>query len=167
MAGGPFFPSSIAFDTTGRSFPNVHIGDGANAHQTDGIGVEASLGGETEVDLEFDMPPGSLPSGTCKLNCIALADATSGIAVLVPSWASVAVEEDPSAATLTSEGTTTLEWGANDDDEYKQTKITLDADTPVAGEKIVMHLKFDNNDGGGNTWTLAVVSTWQFSVIFE
>lgn len=167
MAGGPFFPSSMVFDGSGRTFPNVHVGDGANAHRTEGVGVEASLGGESTLYMEFDLPVSSLPSGTCKLSCIALADATSGVAVIVPAWASVAVEEDPSAATMNSEGTSTITWGANDDDEYKQVKVTLDADTPVAGEKIVMALKFDNDDGGGNTWTLAVISTWQFSVIFE
>ena len=46
--------------------------------------------------------------------------------------------------------------------EYKELKITLDADTPVAGEVIVLDLVFETA-----SWTLAQVSTWQPTVIFE
>jgi hypothetical protein len=162
MAGGPFFPSSQVYDGSANVFPNVFVGDGANAHRTEGCGVVASLAANAEVDLEFWMPPGSLPSGTPKLRLIALADAVTGDAKVTPSWASVAIEEDPSAATLNSEGTSTLTWGANDDDEYKELKITLDADTVVAGECIVMHLQFTTA-----SWTLAQVSNWIISVVFE
>ncbi len=161
MAGGPIFPNSATALTTDRVFPNFHIGDGANGHRTRGLGVQASVGADSIWDLEFHMPP-TLPTGTCKLRLIALADAVTGDAKVNPKWASVAVEEDPSAATLNAEGTSTLTWGADDDDEYKELKIMLDADTVVASEMIVMNLTFETS-----SWTLAVVSTWVPSIIWE
>jgi hypothetical protein len=74
----------------------------------------------------------------------------------------VAVEEDPSSATLNAEGTSTLTWAAGDNDQYRELKITLDADTPVAAEVIVMDLVFETT-----SWTLAQVSTWPASLIGE
>lgn len=108
------------------------------------------------------MPPTSLPTGTCKLNLLALANATSGNAKVNPKWASVAAEEDPSGATLNAETTSTLTWAAGDNDQYKSLKITLDADTPVAGETIVLDLVFETA-----SWTLAQVSTWQVCILWE
>lgn len=161
MAGGPIFPHSAFPATSGKVFPNTHIGDGANAHRTRGLGVMASVNGDATWMLEFQMPP-TLPSGTAKLRLLALADATSGDAKVNPKWASVAVEEDPSSATLNAEGTSTVTWGANDDDEYKELKVTLDADTVVGGETVVMALVFETT-----SWTLAQVSTWVASIIWE
>lgn len=162
MAGGPIFPHSAVPVTSGRVFPNIHIGAGANSKHDDGLGVEASVGADAIWRLRFMLPPSSLPSGTCKLNLFALANATSGDAKVNAKWASVAAEEDPSGATLNAEGTSTLTWGAGDNDQYKNLKITLDADTPVAGEVVVMDLTFETT-----SWTLAQVSTWQASIIWE
>jgi hypothetical protein len=162
MAGGPIFPSSAYPVTAGRVFPNYHVGAGANSKHDYGLGVEASVGADSTWRLRFVMPPVSLPSGTCKLRLLALANATSGSAKVNPKWASAAVEESPSGATLNAEGTSTLTWGAGDNDQYKELKITLDADTPVAGEVIVMDLVFETS-----SWTLAQVSTWIVSVIWE
>jgi len=138
------------------------VGAGANSKQDAGLGVEASLGADAIWRLRFRMPPTSLPTGTCKLDLWALANATSGSAKVNVKWASVAVGEDPSSATLQAEGVGTLTWAAADNDKYKNLKITLDADTPVAGETIVMDLTFETSG-----WTLAAVSTWQPSVIWE
>lgn len=162
MAGGPIFYSSAVPVTTDRVFPNIHVGAGANSKHDEGLGVQASVGADSTWRLRFQMPPTSLPSGTCKLRMLALANATSGNAKVNPKWASVAAGEDPSSATLNAEGTSTLTWAAGDADDYKELKVTLDADTPVAGEMIVMDLVFETS-----SWTLAQVSTWVVSVIWE
>lgn len=162
MAGGPVFPRSAYPVTGGRVFPNIHVGAGANSKQEEGLGVEASVGADSIWRLRFSMPPTSLPTGTGKLKLLALAAATTGNAKVNPKWASVAVGEDPSSATLNAEGTSTLTWAAGDSDDYKELKITLDADTLVAGEEVVMDLVFETT-----SWTLAQVSTWIPSIIWE
>lgn len=162
MAGGPIFPHSAFPVTAGRVFPNFHVGDGANSKQDEGLGVEASVGADSTWRLRFQMPPSTLPTGTGKLRLLALADAVAGVAKVNPKWASVAVEEDPSSATLNVEGTQTVTWSAADDDVYKELKVDLDADTLVASEEVVMDLVFETTD-----WTLAQVSTWIASIIWE
>lgn len=161
MSGGPIFPHSAFPVTAGRVFPNIHVGAGANSKHEEGLGVEASLGADSIWRLRFLMPP-TLPSGTGKLRLLALANATSGAAKVNPKWASVAVEEDPSSATLQAETVQTLTWGAGDNDQYKELKVTLDADTLVAGEVVVMDLTFETS-----SWTLAQVSTWIASIWWE
>ncbi len=162
MAGGPIFPHST-FPTTEDVFPNFHVGDGANSKHDEGLGLAnaTDLGADATWRLRFQMPP-TLPTGTAKLRILSLADAVTGVVKVNPKWVSVAVEEDPSAATLNAEGTSTVTWGAADDDQYKETKITLDADTVVASEEIVMDLVFEDTGT-----TLAIVSTHIVSVIWE
>lgn len=161
MAGGPIFPCSIYPVTADRIFANVHVGAGSNSKHDEGLGVEASLGADATWRLRFQLPP-VLPSGTGKLRLIALANATSGNAKVNPKWVSVAMEEDPSSATLNAEGTSTLAWSTGDNDQYKELKVTLDADTLVAGEIVVMDLVFETS-----SWTLAQISTWIASIIWE
>jgi hypothetical protein len=161
MAGGPIFPSSAIPVTADRVFVNVHVGAGANSKHDEGLGVQASVGADSIWRLRFHMPP-SLPSGTGKLRLIALANATSGAAKVNPKWASVAMEESPSGATLNAEGVSTLTWAAGDNDQYKELKVTLDADTLVASEIVAMDLTFETA-----SWTLAVISTWNASIIWE
>jgi len=161
MAGGPIFPCSAFPNTAGNTFPRFHSG-GTNSRRIEGLGVLASIGSDSVWHLVFAMPPSALPSGTCKLRLLALANATSGSAKVNPKWASVAAGENPDTATLNAEGTSTLTWAAGDNDDFKELKITLDADTPVAGELIVMDLTFETA-----SWTLAVDSSWLPSVIWE
>ena len=161
MAGGPIFPHSAFPVTAGRVFPNFHVGAGANSKQDEGLGVEASVGAGSTWRLRFQMPP-TLPTGTGKLRLLALANATSGVAKVNPKWVSVAVEEDPSGATLNAEGTSTVTWSTGDNDQYKELKVTLDADSLVASEEVVMDLVFETT-----SWTLAQVSTWIASIIWE
>lgn len=161
MAGGPIFPHSAYPATAGRVFPSFHVGAGANSKHDEGLGVEASVGADSTWRLRFQFPP-TLPTGTCKLKLWALANATSGAAKVNPKWASVAAEESPSGATLNAEGTGTITWAAGDNDQYKELKVTLDADTPVGGEELVMDLVFETT-----SWTLAQISTWIASVIWE
>jgi hypothetical protein len=161
MAGGPIFPHSVYPVTADKIFQNVHVGAGANSKHDMGMGAMASLDANATWRLRFAMPP-ALPTGTAKLRLLALANATANAAKVNPQWASVAVEEDPSSATLNAEGTQTITWGAGDADQYKELLVTLDADTVVLSEIIAMDLVFENTG-----WTLAVVSTWQASVIWE
>lgn len=162
MAGGPIFPYSAFPVDAGKVFERIHVGAGANSKHEIGLGVMASVDADSTWRLRFMMPPSSLPSGTGKLRLVALAAATTGDAKINPKWASVAMEEDPSSATLNAEGTQTLSWGAGDSDQYKELKVTLDADTLVAGEIVVMDLVFETT-----SWTLAVFSNWIASIIWE
>lgn len=161
MAGGPVSPISTFPVTVDRVFASVHEGDGANSKQDSAMGVEASVGADAIWRLRFKMPE-VLPSGTGKLQLWALADAITGVAKANPKWASLGAEEDPSSITLNAEGTSTLTWSTADDDEYKELLITLDADTLVAGEMVVMDLTFETT-----SWTLAQVSTWYAWIIWE
>ena len=161
MAGGPIFPHSAFPVTAARVFPNFHVGGGANSKHDEGLGVEASVGADSTWRLRFQMPP-ALPTGTGKLRLLALANATSGVAKVNPKWVSVAVEESPSGATPIAETTQTVTWAAGDNDQYKELKVVLDADTLVASEEVVMDLVFETT-----SWTLAQVSTWIASIIWE
>jgi len=162
MAGGPLFPFSNYPDSNGRIYPGPHVG-ATNGRVDFGIKVEASLGADSKLQLRFQMPPSALPTGTLKLDVVALANATSGNGVINPAWVSVAGGANPDTATLTAEGNTTLTWAAGDNDDYKWTKIILDASTaPAAGEVVVMEITFVSV-----SWTLAQVSTWNFSLIWE
>jgi hypothetical protein len=168
MAGGPIGPSSIYIsDTAGRLFPNYHAGAGGNVSSHDeGIGVKASLDADATVELRFQMPP-SIPTGTLKLRLLALANATSGAAkltvkdgVATPA-ASPGSSGNPSAASLTSESLTTVTWTTSENDRYKEAKVTLTA-APIANDVLVVAIAF-NTSG----FTLAQVSTWIFSVLWE
>ena len=144
-----------------NTYFGLHTGAGANSKNEVGMGVIASLPVDSKWQLRFELPR-VLPAGTAKLRLLALANATTGNAKVNPGWASVAAGDDPSSATMNSEGTSTLSWGAGDADKYKELLITLDADTLVAGEIVVMDLVFEST-----SWTLAVGSVWQASVIWE
>jgi len=142
--------------TTSRVFPNFHA---ATSAHSEGLGVEASVGADSIWRLWFQMPP-TLPTGTCKLLLRGIANASTGNAKVNPKWKSFAAAETVSSPSLNAEGTTTLTWTAVD--QFVETKITLDADTPVGGEEIIMDLTFETA-----SWTLAQVSTWVASVIWE
>ncbi len=161
MAGGPIFPYSAVPVTATRVFPNVHVGGGANSKHEAGLGVEASVGADATWRLRFQMPP-VLPTGTAKLRLLALANAATGTAKVNPKWASVAVEEDASSTTLNAETVSDLDWATGDEDVYKELKITLDADTIVLNEIIVMDLVFETA-----SWDLLLLSTWIVSIIWE
>ena len=166
MAGGPKFPDSVDYSLlSGRVFPSTHAVT-TNNHQHEGIGVEASLGADVDIQLEFVMPA-ALPTGTAKLVVEGMANATSGIATLDPRWKIWAPEEDRDVAKSTyptAEGESTVTWASGDDHVVKQNKITLDAETIVAGETIHMYLQLIQ---ASSKWTLAAVSTWKFYIIWE
>ena len=159
MAGGPLFPYSRFPVNSGLVFPYTYVGGGANSKHETGMGVAASIGSNAIWRLRFLMPP-ALPTGVGKLRTVALANAVSGAAKINFKWASVAMGESPSAATLLAEGTQTLTWTAAD--VYNVNTINLDADTLVANEVVVADLTFETTG-----WTLAVVSLWTTFIIWE
>lgn len=161
MSGGPILPHSAFPVTSGNVFPNFHVGGGANSKQDLGLGVAASIGSDSIWRLRFLMPP-SIPNGTAKLRLLALANATSGNAKVNPKCANVAAGSSPSGASLTAEGTNTLTWAAGDNDKYKELKITLTGAVPASGQVLVVDLTFE-----ASGWTLAQVSTWIASIIWE
>jgi hypothetical protein len=162
MAGGPFGLVSAIPVTANKVFDNTHVGAGSGMKYINGLGVMASVDGDAVWALVFQRFPASLPSGTCKLCLSAFANATSGAAKVNAKWASAAVGDDWSSLTLNAEGTSTLTWAAGNNDDEMQLKITLDADTPVAGERVIMNLTFETT-----SWTLAQVSTWLAEILFE
>ena len=100
----------------------------------------ADLSANADVEMTFDMPP-ALPSGTGKLILLGRTVGT-GNAIILVSWVSVAIGEDPSAATLLSEGNQTLTVVGGDSDKFLRLKTTLDADTLTADEIVCMRLRF-------------------------
>lgn len=161
MAAGPILPFSQDAGGSARLFPYRYVSAGANYKRLHGLGVEASLGGDAYWELAFALPK-SLPSGTLKLRLLAQANAAAGNAKVNPKWASVAAAEDPGSLTLNAEGTSTLTWSTGDADKLKELVITLDADTAVAGEILVMQLCFETA-----SWTLAAASSWLPFLIWE
>lgn len=157
MAGGPIFPFSVKFDTVDRTFPNY----GSSGNDTEGLGVEASVGADSIIKLRWMMPP-TLPTGTGKVVLDLHVNATANDAKVNPKWVSVAVSgEDVDAATVVAEGVQTI-TAPGTANQVVQTKVTLDADTLVAGETVAMDLVFETA-----SWTLAAVSTWVVYIIWE
>ncbi len=177
MAGGPFFPSSVDYGTSGQLFPNYHVGGGGNAAATEeghGVAAAADLSADRSFSFRFTMPD-SLPTGTPTFVVRMLNGNTSGDLSIDPTGASVAVDEDPSAASLTAEGpnptsrstansgsgNATFTLSAGDDDVYLEARWTMDAFAPVAGEVVVMQLRVDDGDT-----TVTAVSTLTAFILF-
>lgn len=145
---------------SGDVAPNTHIG-ATNSRRFAGWGVKASLGADAILDCVWRIP-NPLPAGTCKLLLARVAvPGGSQNSVVNPAWAS-SVSENYDTITLSAEGDTTIAWVTGDADKLLESRITLDADTLVAGEYLVMALTFESTG-----WTLAVRSTWHPSVIWE
>ena len=178
MAGGPFLPiSAFPIGTSGEIFPNVHVGQGANGATQEGLGVAnaTDLTADRIWHLVFKMPT-ALPTGTASFTLGALATIEAGDLSVDIAWASVAFDQDPSAATLTAEGpdpdsrvggngsnadNSTFGWDTADDDKYLEARWTLNADTVVANEFIHVDMRIDDGDTD-----VAAVTTLFPSIIF-
>lgn len=161
MAGGPIYPTSVDYGSSNNLFPNLYKGGGGNAAPNEwGHGVIASLAADAALSLRFPMPP-TIPTGTLKLRTLALANATSGAAKFTVSDKNVAAGASPSAASLTGETQQTITWAAGNADEYLENKLSL-TPTPSGNDELVVAVTF-NTTG----WTLAVVGTFIFSIIWE
>lgn len=161
MPSGPLMPSSIYLGgAAGRLFPNVYVPNTNtnNAGAIEGIGVAASIAADSNAVLQFNIPPG-IPVGTLKLRCLAMANATSGIAKLTIKDKNVAPGNSLGTSTLNTETQLSQTWSSAD--VLVENKITLTS-SPAAGDILTVLAIFNTT-----SWTLAVVSTWQFSLIWE
>jgi hypothetical protein len=175
MAGGPIYPSSAYPNSSaGLVFPNFYAGGGGNAAPHDeGLGVAASLSANATWELRFPMPP-TIPSGTLKLRLLALANASSGSAYFQVADGHCPAASSPSAATLTTENggnSYTVTWTAtagSTADDYLETKIALSA-APAGNDVLIVSLTFNSTQVGGAaaSWSLAAVSTWLASILWE
>ncbi len=179
MSGGPFLPSSaVPVGTSGEVFTNVHSGLGGGspnvAVEEEGLGVVAAadLTADRGFSLRFQMPT-TLPAGIPTFRVFALSTIEAGDLSVDPAVASVAMDEDPSAVSLTSlgpdadertggdgSGNATFGWASGDDDKYIEARWTVGF-TPVAGEVMVVHLRIDDGDT-----TVAAVTTLFPSIIY-
>jgi hypothetical protein len=161
MAGGPILASSVYLGgASGNLFPNVYIPvtNTNTAGALEGIGVVASLGADSSAILQFNMPE-SIPTGTLKLRCLAMANATTGVAKLTVSDGATSAGSNIGATSLNAETQLSQTWATAD--ILVENKITLTT-APTANQILTVLAKF-NTSG----WTLAAVSTWQFSIVWE
>jgi hypothetical protein len=161
MSGGPLLPSSIYLGgASGNLFPNFYIpATNTNAAGAlEGVGVVASLGADSNAVLQFNMPE-TIPSGTLKLRCLAMANATSGVAKVTVKDKNVAAGSSLGTSTLNSETQLSQTWATAD--ILVENKITLTS-SPSANDVLTVLVVF-NTSG----WTLAAASTWQFSIVWE
>jgi hypothetical protein len=168
MAGGPLYPCSVDYGSSGELFPIYYQGPDGNAAPNEwGHGtLSGGPSADRTLGLRFHMPP-ILPSGTMKLRILALAPATSGAAKLTVSdgaaspAASPGAGGNPSGITLTAESQTTITWAAAEDDRYKEAKVVLST-MPSGGDVLVVAVVF-NNSG----WTVSGTNLFVFTVIWE
>ncbi len=155
-------PSSIYLGGAGgRLFPNVYIPNtntnGAGA--IEGVGVAASIGSDSAAVIQFNLPPVLPSTGTLKLRCLAMANATSGVAKLTIKDKNVAAGNSLGTSTLNTETQLSQTWATAD--ILVENKITLTS-TPAGNDVFTVLATFNST-----SWTLAAVSTWQFSLIWE
>lgn len=161
MAGGPIFPSSIYLGgASGNLSSNYYVPatntNGAGA--LEGIQVVGSLAADAPAVLQFNMPE-VIPTGVLKLRCLAMANAVSGIAKLTIKDKNVAAGASLGTSTLNTETQLSQTWATAD--ILVENKITLTS-APSANDILTVLATF-NTTG----WTLAIASTWQFTLVWE
>lgn len=173
MAGGPIFPSSMYIGgANGNLSTTVYIPNTNTnaAGAMEGIGVVASLaaGVNAPCVLQFNIPE-TLPAGAAKLRMLAWANATSGTAYWQVSDGQTAPGSNIGAATLTGENagnSFSQTWATAD--VIVENKIAL-ATSPVVNDILTVLVTFNGTQvgGGAANWSLAAVSVWQFSLVWE
>jgi hypothetical protein len=160
MSGGPLLPSSFSPDGSGNIYPAFYVPatNTNTAGALEGVGVVASLGADSYAVLQFNMPE-TIPSGTLKLRILAMADATSGTAKLTIKDGATSAGSNIGAATLNSETQLSQAWATAD--ILVENKITLTT-SPTANQILTVLATFN-----ATGWTLAAVSVWQFSIVWE
>jgi hypothetical protein len=161
MSGGPILPSSVYLGgASGNLYPNTYIPNTNTnaAGALEGIGVVASLGADAPAVLQFNMPE-TIPSGTLKLRCLAMANATSGTAKLTVKDGATSASSNIGATSLSTETQLSQTWASAD--ILVENKITLTA-SPTANQILTVLATFNTA-----SWSLAAPSTWQFSIVWE
>jgi hypothetical protein len=162
MAGGPLLPSSMYLGgASGNLFPNFYIPatNTNTAGALEGVGVVASLAADAPAVLQFNMPE-VIPTGTLRLRILAMANATSGVAKLTIKDASTSPGSNIGVTSLTTESQLSQTWTTAD--ILVENKIALTAAAPTANQITTILATFNTA-----SWTLAAVSTWQFSLVWE
>lgn len=161
MSGGPILPSSVYLGgASGNLYPTFYVpATNTNAAGAlEGIGVVASLAADAAAVLQFNLSE-VIPTGTCKLRCLAMANATSGVAKLTVSDGQTAAGSNIGATTLSAETQMSQTWATAD--ILVENKITLTT-SPTANNILTILATFNHT-----SWTLAAASTWQFSIVWE
>lgn len=161
MAGGPILPSSVYLGGASGNLSATFYIPATNTNAAgalEGIGVIASLGSDAAAVMQFNMPE-SIPSGTLKLRCLAMANATSGVAKLTIKDKNVAASASLGTSTLNSETQLSQTWATAD--ILVENKITLTS-SPNANDILTVLATFNTT-----SWTLAAASVWQFSIVWE
>lgn len=161
MAGGPLLPSSIYLGAaSGNLFPNYYIPttNTNSAGAIEGVGVVASLAADSFAVLQFNLPE-SIPSGTAKIRCLAMASTTAGVAKLTINDGQTAAGSNIGATTLSTEAQVVQTWTTAD--VLVENKVSLTT-SPTANDILTVKATF-NSSG----WTLAQPSVWQFTLVWE
>jgi hypothetical protein len=163
MSGGPLLPSSVYFGgASGKLYPAFYIPatNTNNAGAIEGIGVIASLGSDAAVVLQFNMPE-SIPSGTAKLRALAWANATSGTAKVTPTDGVSSPGSNIGAAGLNGETPSQISQTWTTADVIVENKLALGS-SPTANQILTVLVTFN-----ATGWTLAAISVWAFSIVWE
>lgn len=161
MSGGPLLPTSVYLGgASGNLSPNFYVPatNTNNAGAIEGVAVAGSLGSDAPCVLQFNIPE-SIPTGTLKLRCLAMANATSGVAKLTVKDKNVAAGNSLGTSSLNTETQISQTWATAD--VLVENKVTL-ASSPSANDILTVLVTF-NTSG----WTLSAVSTWQFTIVWE
>lgn len=161
MAGGPLLPSSVYLGAAaGNLWPSffIPVTNTNNAGAIEGIGVVASLASDAVAVLQFNLPE-TIPSGTAKIRCLAMASTTAGVAKLTINDGQTAAGSNIGATTLSTEAQVVQTWTTAD--VLVENKVTLTT-APTANDILTVRATF-NSSG----WTLAAASTWQLSLVWE
>jgi hypothetical protein len=96
-----------------------------------------------------------------KLRCLAWANATAGNGKINVSDGQTAAGSNIANTTLTTDTGFTQTWATAN--IIVENKVTL-ATTPTANSILTVLVGFD---GSASQWTLAAISVWQFSLVWE
>jgi hypothetical protein len=172
MAGGPLLPSSIYVGgASGSLSPQFYIsgaasGGGAIVNSPiEGIAVIANLNAaaaDAQAAYQFNLPE-VLPTGTLKCRILAWANATAGNAIYTLADAGTAPGSNIAGTTLATDASAvTLGWAAAQNDIIREVKVTLTGAGAVANNIFTVSMTWNKT-----SWTLAVQSVWQLSLVWE
>jgi hypothetical protein len=165
MAGGPILPSSIYVGGASGSLSPTFYVPGTNTNSAgaiEGIGVVSSLALTVSAVLQFNLPE-SIPTGVFKCRTLGWANATAGNAVITLNDGQTAVGANIGATTLSPETQFTFTWAAAQNDIIKENKTNLTT-VPTANNILTIRVDYV---GAGAVWTLAQLSVFQHSLVWE
>jgi len=163
MAGGPILPSSIYVGgASGNLSPWFYVPttNTNNAGAIEGINVAASLTADAPLVLQFNLPE-SIPTGTLKLRLLFWANASTGNAIYTIADGGTAAGSNIGATTLTTDASA-VSVTRSAVDIAQEIKVTMTGGGQVANNIYTVLLTFNTT-----SWTLAQISVWQASLVWE